>query len=46
VIFFIVWLVLIVVLLAPAFPGYDLWFWVLVYFIPPLVLVPIVQAIT
>ena len=42
----IIWLILIVVWLAPAFPQYDLFFWILTFFIPFLVLIPIVEAIS
>jgi hypothetical protein len=42
---FFVWLALIVWVLAPAFPGYDVWFWALTFVIPPLVLIPIVEAV-
>lgn len=39
------WLLILVLVVAPAFPRYGLLFWVATYFLPFLVVIPIVEAV-
>lgn len=40
----IVWLVILIIA-SGKLDGWEWWFWVLTYFIPPLILLPILEAI-
>lgn len=44
--FFIVWFIILMFVAAPAFPGYAFIFWVVTFFIPPLIVIPIIEAIS
>jgi len=44
-IFFIVWVVILLAWAIPAFPNFEWWFWVLTFCIPPLILIPIIEAV-
>lgn len=44
-IWFIVWLIVLIYASAQL-PGWEWWFWILTFFIPPLILFPIIEAVS
>lgn len=43
--FFIIWAIILIVWAAPAFPQYDALFWILTFFLPFLIVIPIIEAV-